>query len=309
MSEVLTLEATEQDVFVSLEKDFTTQYQEAIQAESVIRTANLAASVAAHRLGVLANRLQPMVSERGETWKDYLKRHGKKLRSVQRAQRIARNMDEDAAAKLTLEKADDEAAVKEAIARGNVADVNEWKAMKTNLAKARKALEMQESEQAETSAKSNKGVEDQFAERAKGLDAGNRISGEKDADALAAATENFAAAAESIKDKASMPGPRTVGGDTSNDAAATFGGGEVDEANDRSLSEEGEVNSKLLDTEQIELLTARLQEIVITRPNELTDAREDPTVQGAVNDLLAACNGDAEITFGVISIWFSNNGL
>ena len=80
------------------------------------------------------------------------------------------------------------------------------------------------------------------------------------------------------------------------------------EAEDRSAFEECE-EAELLNAEQIESLGERLQEIVVSRPSELTDARTDPQVQAAVNILFQACNGDAEITFAVVSVWFNNNGL
>ena len=97
-----------QDEIVTLETELASRYQIAHETEAVIRTAKLAASVAAHRLGVLANRLQPLVeaTEGKGNWGSYLKRHHMAAPTVQRAQRLARCFDEDAVAKLTLDDAD-----------------------------------------------------------------------------------------------------------------------------------------------------------------------------------------------------------
>jgi hypothetical protein len=79
------------------------------------------------------------------------------------------------------------------------------------------------------------------------------------------------------------------------------------------LGDEDEVESEdeeevvgLLANDQIDSLAERLREIVTERPSELKDTLEDQQVQAAIDGLLTACNGDAEIAFAVMAIRLAN---
>jgi len=321
MSEVMTLPVVNQDEFTQLEKDFFTKYQAACQTENAIFKAKVAASVAAHRLGIVAKRLQEMVeaTEGKGSWGKYLQRHDMSPRTVHRAMRIAHWLDEATCANMTLTDADDLCAAKEAIERGNVKSVDEWRNLKKKLAEAREALEDQESQRekdlAEFEKKLDAKAQKDYAEEAKELDSlANRaaaiieneakLQAEKNAEALAAAEM-----AEALKDegKASMPEPRAQGSTMPSEVAAELGESEEDEEDEEDEAEGS--SSDLLDAGQIEAVSERLLEIVRTRPNDVTDAIEDPQVQAAVDNLVAACNDDPDVAFGVMAVWFSNNGL
>jgi hypothetical protein len=302
-----------QEEFAQLETEFAAQYQAAALAETTALRANLAASVAAHRLGTLANRLQPMVEEEG--WAAYLKRHGMAIRTVQRAMRIARVLSEEQCANLTLEQADDLAAEMEAVDRGNAKSVEEYRKFKANLAAAREALNKKESEREKALADYEKKLADdaqeQYQERAKEWDGVVKSTREEiEEDAQAQAEENaeaitaneMADALAAEKGKASIPKPRLVGEPMPSDLAAELGGEDVER-------EDEEEVVGLLNDQQIDSLAERLREITSSRPSELADAIEDPQTVAAVNTLFAACNGDAEITVAVMAVWFAKNGL
>ena len=88
MSAVLTAEiVTNQEGFVKLEMDFITRYETATQTEANALKSNLAATVARHRLGAIANLFQPQVeTQEGKGhWESYLKAHGLVIRTVQKA--------------------------------------------------------------------------------------------------------------------------------------------------------------------------------------------------------------------------------
>ena len=329
MSQVLTDVVVNQEEFAVLEMEFATLYQAACTTETAIFTAKLAASVAAHRLGTLAARLKPMVeaTEGKGSWGNYLQRHDMAARTVQRAMRIARWLDEDTCSKITLTDADDLCAAKEANKRGNTKLVGDWQNFKKKLAEAREALETQESQREKDLAEFQKELEDKaqkdYEEEAKALDSlANRAAQllEADAKALADANSEKLTAKEmadalKAENKASLPESRAQGetmprDPMPRDLAAELQGYEVDEDNDNLEedveSEESLEEADLLDADQIEQLSVRLLEIVSERPSELGDAISDPQVNAALDTLVAACNGDAEIVYGVISVWCSN---
>ena len=322
MSSVLT-DVVNVDTFAKLEKEFSSLYQAATQADAMALKANLAATVANHRLGVLANRLQPMVetTEGKGTWGAYLKSHGMAIRTVERAQRIARVMDEEAAAKLTLTQADDMAAETEAVERGNVSSVEEWRALKEKLAEAREDLDRQEESErekklAEFEKKLEEKANNEYRERAKELDAAAKKAREQvEAEAKAQADANTSAVtanemAEALKaeeeGKASVPAPRAESGTMPPEVAAELRDKDEDEDKDEG---EKEVVVGLLDDQQIDSLADRLREIVAERPSELKDAIGESSVQKAVDGLVSACHGEPEIAFAVMAVWFNDNGL
>ncbi|NLY01170.1 MAG: hypothetical protein GXY83_34190 [Rhodopirellula sp.] len=306
---------TGQEELLALEQDFCAQYQAATQAETKALKASLTATVENHRLGVLANRLQPLVKE--GTWGDYLKRHGMAIRTVQRAQRIARCFTEEAVANMTVTEADDLAAAKEAVERGNVSSVDEWREIKAKVAELREALDKQESERETVLAKFEEELEekaqDEYTERAKKLDAdASKALQSVEADAKAKAKENAAAltaaemadalAAEGVK--ASIPAPRGNTAPLVPELAAALEPSETDAAEDAE-----QAGDELLGKQQMVALFARLRQIVAERPNDLTDAVEDPSIQEALDQLVDACSGDPEIVFAVVSVWAANNVL
>ena len=156
-------------------------------------------------------------------------------------------------------------------------------------------------------------VQHQYQERAKELDGAvqeARELVEEEAKALADANAEALTAAEMAEavkaendGKASIPAPRAHGDTMPSEVAAELGESEDDEEDEDDLDEDA---SDLLDAGQIERLSERLLEIVSTRPNELTDAIEDPQVQAAVENLVAACSDDFYIAFGVMSVRFAH---
>lgn len=316
MSIVVT-DVVNQEEFAKLEKDFAAQYQTAMQTEAVILKAKLKASVAAHRLGVIANKLQPMVEAVGNgNWGNYLQSHDMAARTVQRAQRIARCMGEDVVAKLTLTQADDKAAEIEAVERGNVSSVDEWRQLKEKLSVAREALEKHESERekklADFEKKQEAKLNDEHQGRATELDDSAKKPRQRVKAKVTDKNETALTAnkmADSLKaeenEKVSIPEPWTECTMPPEVVAAVS----ASVPHDRSVTAEEDAQADLLSDEQIDLLGERLHEVIAERPNELTDAIADPQTQSAVDSLLVACNGDAEVAFGVMSIWFANNGL
>ncbi len=202
-----------------------------------------------------------------------------------------------------------------AVARRQVNSLPEWYAFKANMAKIKQALVNEKSECDEQLAALKDNLDDdaqkEYNKRKGELEnAASAFRGRIQAEAKALAEENAeklngAEMAEALAadGRASIPKPRAQGDTMPSEVVAELGESEQDEQDDD--AEEGD----LLDADQIEQLAERLQEIVITRPNDLTDARTDPQVQAALDNLLVACNGDAEIVFGVVSVWFVNSGL
>jgi hypothetical protein len=293
-------EGANQEEFLALEQEFAAKYQAACNSETAILKAKLKASVAAHRLGVVANKLQPLVGE-GQ-WTAYVEGRGMAIRTVQRAMRIARCMGEEKVSKLTLTEADDTAAAMEAVERGNVKSVDEWRQAKKKLADLRAALDKEESdadrELAEYQKKLDAEGEKKRAELAEEVRTAKQVALQRvEAEAKKQAKENaevidaeeIAAdlAAEGLV-KASIPAPRIDGTVTPPE-----------------FLEDAE--AEVLDDQSIVVLAKRLKQIMAERRNDVTDAVEDQSIQDALNQLVKACNEDAEVVFAVVSAWAVNN--
>ncbi len=70
-----------QEAFARLEREFDAAYSASQEADTEALRADVNAAVKLHRLGVAANKLQPLVDD----WEEYLRSRGKALRTVQRA--------------------------------------------------------------------------------------------------------------------------------------------------------------------------------------------------------------------------------
>jgi len=304
-----------QEAFARLEMEFDAAYSANEEAHAESLRADVNAAVKLHRLGVVANKLQPQVVARGDDWKEYLRSRGKALRTVQRGQLLAEWVDEATISAMRVAQAEDLALGNKAVARRQVNSLPEWYSFKANMAKLEAALLKEESEcdeqLADLQEKLEADLQKEIDKRKGELEtAATTFSRRIQAEAKAQIEENAeilngAEMAEALAadGRASIPKPRAQGDTMPSEVVAELGESEQDEQDDD--AEEGD----LLDADQIEQLAERLQELVITRPNDLTDARTDPQVQAALDNLLVACNGDAEIVFGVVSVWFVNSGL
>jgi hypothetical protein len=323
MSQVL--EVADQEGLAQLEKEFANQYKVASEAETAMLRAGVTASVKAHRLGTLALRLRPLVEEREGKgkWGSYLQRNDMAARTVERAELIATYLDEKTASTMTLRAVEDKAAELRAIARGNVASADEWRALNANLAKIRAKLDAEESQTEKDLAalkeKLEKDAQDEYDARAKELDAARlkaqkRVMDEANAHAEETAEKlngkEMAAALAVEQGKASIPLPRV--GMPSAVAAeldlSNKGRGIMEQPEEEETEEdEDEEEADLLDTQQIHMLTERLTKTVATRRRDLSKACADQNVQAALETFLEECGGDPELAYGVLSDWIVRN--